>query len=672
VTQIPPLPLQRAGGFIPAAFLRTRLFLLFLMTLAVFLSASGAASAANRYAVLVGIGAYSNVPPDRQLAGGEYDVRQMSLLLNYCGFQSISRFVGPEAKGARIRAALKDLAGRTHAGDTAVFYFSGRGSLNVLPGSTDETRRQLAPTLVPYDGDAATAVRDIPLDEIAEWSKALASRGVSPVVILDACYFVLAGRDVRQSRVYNPVPRCLVRAGRPRPDLWQGAGLFLSAANRSGPTYEWRADVEEDAWTGVFTDRFVNWVIGRLNRGGAPTGQEVLEAIRRKFEKQPGYMPGFTPFPVDPGASGEQYKKALFDLSPGEVRRSLAAAAPSINAQVDELLQQRARRAASLRIAINVVPTHVPVFEESDLPVPEAHRPIAHSIDDRRQKQDIVRAAKTPSAGPLTPSMTLEAVEEAIRRKLSSLPNTQVLEKFQGDADRVVQVNVPGVSSTVREYSVSVSGSAVVQDYRRISLTTQDPAALIAFVNNEIAGYFRVQALAKRLYHLADSLPKSNDTGVLIVKMARGDGLPPDAPIAPKAEYGFRVTSTRPGILIVLDRDGDDGPVEVVWPFDRDADNRLQPSMERRLPYAPDVKGYMVGSETPTGPVNMRFVLLANTTGEPVSIPALSSSSQNGAATKGAGAFDRFMAAHLERFIEILAEKPERGTMHALHYVVQR
>ncbi|QJP14611.1 caspase family protein [Starkeya sp. ORNL1] len=164
----------------------------FVLLLAALLLHSGASRAAERYAVLVGVGKYdpATVVPGKDsidLKGPPNDLVLMQEMLSYYGFNDGNTKVLADAEATRqgIIDAVKRHLLSLPGGSLAVLYFSGHGSALKSDGqgeSNDET-------IVPYDGRiGGQPPRDIVDDEMYGWIEALNGKGITAVFILDSCF----------------------------------------------------------------------------------------------------------------------------------------------------------------------------------------------------------------------------------------------------------------------------------------------------------------------------------------------------------------------------------------------------------------------------------------------------------------------------------------------------
>src|SRR3989304_4784897 len=125
----------------------------------------------NKYALLIGINRYSNLPPQYKLNGCINDIEMIaSLLEENFGFPegNITLLQDEEATREGILAAFEALTDRVADKDIAIIHYSGHGSKmrdreGDEPDGWDET-------IVPHDsGRGSYPNRDITDDEIYLW-----------------------------------------------------------------------------------------------------------------------------------------------------------------------------------------------------------------------------------------------------------------------------------------------------------------------------------------------------------------------------------------------------------------------------------------------------------------------------------------------------------------------
>jgi uncharacterized caspase-like protein len=164
---------------------------------------------ADQHALLVGVNRYPDFK-DADLKGAGHDVRNLrQVLIREYGFPVANVRVLTDAQATLegLRAAFRDLAGQTRAGDTVVFHFSGHGMQ--LPDDNGDEEDGLDEALCPCDTTplGQNALRD---DELDRLLNALPAGEV--VVLLDCCHSGTATKDLNG----RAVPRGLPAPGRAR------------------------------------------------------------------------------------------------------------------------------------------------------------------------------------------------------------------------------------------------------------------------------------------------------------------------------------------------------------------------------------------------------------------------------------------------------------------------
>jgi hypothetical protein len=106
-----------------SVFLRL-LFLGFAGVVAAAIIASSACAAPTRYALLIGVNSYPNLPPQRQLTRSVRDAKSLADALIPLGFKPI---VLSNPGLEEMSTGINDFANRIAPGDTVLFFFSGHG-----------------------------------------------------------------------------------------------------------------------------------------------------------------------------------------------------------------------------------------------------------------------------------------------------------------------------------------------------------------------------------------------------------------------------------------------------------------------------------------------------------------------------------------------------------------
>ena len=173
---------------------------------------TGAARAQERYAVLVGVGAYANLGERLQLHGPPNDVALMhEYLTTIAGFaeENVAMLAdnGPrQPERAAIRAELQNLHGKLTEGDFVLLYFAGHGSRQPAGSDAEEEPDGYDEIFLPADvgawnleiGAVANAIVD---DEIAEFIDGYRRTGVDVWAVFDSCHSGTMTRGVGDAGV---------------------------------------------------------------------------------------------------------------------------------------------------------------------------------------------------------------------------------------------------------------------------------------------------------------------------------------------------------------------------------------------------------------------------------------------------------------------------------------
>lgn len=232
---------------------------IFLLILAVSLGATPATAAVR--AVLVGVSDYLVL--DADLKGPDADVALMAQTLAARGVtdQVALTSGGVVPTRAAIMAALADVAARSVAGDTVVFYFSGHGGQ--APDQSGDEGGGNDEIFLPADAagwkGAVGAVENAILDDdLQAWAQPLLARGVQLVGLIDACHSDTGFRAMGQG-----VPRGLgadalgipaeMAGGEGTPALpLRGEFVFLYSSQSDQRSFEYPVG-ESGEWHGAFT-----------------------------------------------------------------------------------------------------------------------------------------------------------------------------------------------------------------------------------------------------------------------------------------------------------------------------------------------------------------------------------------------------------------------------------
>ncbi len=164
------------------------------------LAPATSAPAVARWALVIGIDRYPNLPEHAQLTGAANDARVMrGLLTDRFSFppDHVELLENEAATRVGIRAGLRRLLARLGPHDVAVIHYSGHGSRAADPTSPDGK----CETIVPCDsGRAPFPNRDIRDTELHRWLQRLSERTAHLTLIFDSCYSGHVLRDPFGSR----------------------------------------------------------------------------------------------------------------------------------------------------------------------------------------------------------------------------------------------------------------------------------------------------------------------------------------------------------------------------------------------------------------------------------------------------------------------------------------
>lgn len=213
--------------------------------------------AAAKHALLIGVGDYPYLPPNKSLEGPAHDVETLAELLRTVqGFPAdhIVTLVDEQATRKAVLSAMDRLVDRVGAGDLALIYFSGHGtsSHEYKPWGFDA----YTGALLPYDFKMTQNVDEmigkliVGRRDIRPILERLDKKSPRVLAIFDACY---SGFTIRSSRKPTAKPRYVKL---PLKDLMENkeqGGRNEEAAGK--PDYPYRnivyvsaASSEEQAW----------------------------------------------------------------------------------------------------------------------------------------------------------------------------------------------------------------------------------------------------------------------------------------------------------------------------------------------------------------------------------------------------------------------------------------
>ncbi len=504
---------------------------------------------AKRWALLVGVNQYSFEPATDHLRGGPNDIGVLKILLGACGFETPTSITEANAKHALILKKLAELEAKAGSGDQVLFYFTGRGSVDAKkPGGTD-----LQPTLVPFDGVAATSQNDLTMAELEGWAKRIQAKGASPVVILDAAYHISGDPAKRENRFYEKRPKMVVRSGKPRAEVWKGPGVCLSATDMTGNAFEWRVDFATNKWRSAFTDLFVEWILFKFDQKVAVTYADAQTQIAAYWARDRAYMPGTRPYPAKAALSGP-YAKPLFALTNGGTS---VTPTPEAQQAAQEEVQAFVKSRQTLRVAIDA--------------------------DDNVQGTDARKAliAKyTPTIGAYVQKNleNVEIVAEAGARKDRSL--------YVSTVDGKLRIRVIGDELTAQD-QVAPVGNDVNEVFTQ-------PIKATFPANATLGQYLQFQTYTQQLWNFIEVNKPTLDNEV---RLSVGG-----SSFRPGDSLTYSVSGDAKGYLYVFDQDDSDGVVELVFPGSR----KREPLIDQSWSSSP----VSILSDTPPGSTLVRALVV--------------------------------------------------------------
>ncbi len=454
-------------------------------------------------AIVIGINEYPAIAQaSRQLRGALNDARRMAGMLRESGFDT-TLLVGAQASHAAVELAISDLE-KAKPGDTALFFFSGRGSVAPDPGGPGAG---LEPTLATHDAMPNDAQKDIRIGRLERMAGALAGRGVTVVIILDCSYQKPTAQARGEFRHYNNVPKCLDRPGEARSELFRGPGVILAACEARGTAYEWRRDVAGDVWMGAFSDSLTGAIAENHIQKIRPSYADLMSQISAPIldRSRSGYMPGFRPAPGPEALAA----KAEFYGKPMAFGQGEGGTTVLPTPTVQEVEKERRTLDRDFRVG----------FE------------MAESLDEARQG-----LLKTQVDGPLK------------RQLESQIPGLKVAPQFAARPDRLVLL-----SGTAGGLRATVSGEPVDEPSKPPTFEGRD---LNAILRAGLKDYLETTAIAYQLFRMADNDKPTLDIG-LSMTAAREQFSSTD-PIE------VSVSSTKQGLLYLIDYNEGDGVVHLV------------------------------------------------------------------------------------------------------------
>lgn len=324
------------------------------------------AQAQNRSALLVAIDDYSFITDARfKLKGADLDLQYMTALCQFGGF-TVATLKNDEATRAAIETVLTKLEQNASRGDEVLFYFSGRGSVAPDPDSFDPFK-DMEVTLVPHDGQEASAIFDLRMRRLARFAQTIEGKGGRVTLILDTCFRPLTSRS-GQYRHYNDVPKCVLRNTDQevsvKQPIYSGPGTFLCATGAPGAAYEWLTSDTDDTWAGAFTHELAGIASVHIQNNTSPTMAELMMEVQASVldRERQGYMPGFRPIPPAEVlyAKAEPYGRRSIFSQPG------AQPTDPAKARVEAASKQRAEQTEQLRVGFQLMDS-VPESERAGL-----------------------------------------------------------------------------------------------------------------------------------------------------------------------------------------------------------------------------------------------------------------------------------------------------------------
>jgi tetratricopeptide (TPR) repeat protein len=223
------------------------------------------------WAVVIGISAYKNLPPEKNLSYPEKDAENVySALISKEGgnidYGNIKKLIGPEATLANIRDALEVwLPSKAKPGDRVIVFFVGHGSVD------DGTKQGY---LAPYDVDAAKlAETAYPMERLGKVLSENVKAGWK-VLLVDACH---SGQiNVNSTQTEDTT---LAEVSKSLRGLPQGV-LTLTSSRASERSFE---DKALGGGSGVFSHFLVQGWLGAADldpKDGKVTADELVNYVR--------------------------------------------------------------------------------------------------------------------------------------------------------------------------------------------------------------------------------------------------------------------------------------------------------------------------------------------------------------------------------------------------------
>lgn len=160
---------------------------------------------AEDYAVCIGVNQYTQLRPGANLRGCDADATLFADALRACGFSkgNIHILMDGAAKKKDILDAITAMKSHLRAGDRAVFYFAGHGTLSSRGASV----------ILPSDARDDSEENDISVEDLYDAVKAVGGDDIQKTVVLDSCHSGGMVRSIAGLRRFKGrTPRFYVRS----------------------------------------------------------------------------------------------------------------------------------------------------------------------------------------------------------------------------------------------------------------------------------------------------------------------------------------------------------------------------------------------------------------------------------------------------------------------------
>lgn len=315
----------------------------------------GRAEAGTLYGLVVGIDAYSGT--GNALAGADNDAADIAAALKRAGAGEVVKLDDGAATRPAIAAGWQKLLGRARRGDTLIFSFAGKGTLEagkrvlLLAGFSPKGDASKADASKADASKADAASGILPLKTIFGWFKAADAKGVHAVLVADASFggslarpspaglvrlrqwcsgasagsSKTSGSKTSSSETSGPMPSSPTVF--PPEDAFSACDfIYASGPGRAAPEISINGEPR-----GALSYAFARALDGRAddNGDGQVTDQELAHylplAVRALTEGQqtPRMMPS------------RAMAQVLFTVSPGKAYRVAALAEPILRVALD-------------------------------------------------------------------------------------------------------------------------------------------------------------------------------------------------------------------------------------------------------------------------------------------------------------------------------------------------